>query len=199
MTILKLLWKYRIYVLCGICLILGTIIVGMTDYTKTVKERLGISENNVKVLSTDNNTFKTKLGRQASEAEALQLTINQFKKLRSEDEKIIKDLKVKLKDADFLIKVATKTEYKFITQVKDSIIRDTIYPCINYTNEWYHIDGCIKDKDFIGNTSFVDSLAIVGSPVKTGWFIFKRITGAKISVENLNPSSYIFYNNYVLF
>ena len=199
MTILKLLWKYRIYVLCGICLILGTIIFGMADYTKTVKERLKTADNNFRIVQTDNLTFQTKLNRQASEAEALQLTIKQFQQLRFEDAKIISDLKVKLKNAEFYAKIATKTEYQFITQVKDSLIHDTIYPCFDYTNEYYHINGCFKDRKFYGRTFYVDTLSIVGTPVKKGWFIFKKTTGAKISVENLNPASKITYNEYIMF
>lgn len=199
MTILKLLWKYRIYVLCGICLILGTIMVGMTDYTKTVKERMKTAENNFRIVQTENDTFRTKLNRFASEAEALQLSISQMKKLREKDIQTIKDLNIKLKDADFLINIGSKTEFKYIALVKDSIIRDTIYPCIDYTDNYFHIDGCIKEKKFYGNTYFIDFLSIVGSPVKSGWWIFKKTVGAKISVENPNPSSKIFFNEYIWF
>lgn len=199
MTILKLLWKYRIYVLCGIIAILSVIIIGMNDYTKMVKERLKTADNNFRIAQTDNVTFRTKLNRQASEAEALQLTIKQFQNLRFEDAKIIADLKVKLKNAEFYAKVATKTEYQFITTVKDSLIHDTIYPCFDYTNEYYHINGCFKGKQFFGRTFYVDTLSIVGSPVKKGWFIFKRVTGAKITVANLNPASSIKYNEFIQF
>ena len=191
--------KHQTLVLALICLILATFLVGYIKYTSEQIEARKTAENNVKILSLDNTTFRTKLNRQASEAEALQLTISQFKQLRSEDVKVINDLKLKLKNAEFMIKVATKTEFKFITQVRDSIIRDTIRPCINYTNEWYHIEGCFSNKEFAGKTYFVDSLALVGTPVKTGWFIFKKTTGAKITIENLNPSSNIIYNEYIKF
>lgn len=191
--------KHQTLCLALICLILAAFLVGYIDYTKKEIEARKTAENNVKILMTDNTTFKTKLGLQASEAEALRLTINQFKKLRSEDALLIKDLKVKLKDAEFLIKIGTKTEYKFVTQVRDSLIRDTIYPCFDYTNKWYHIDGCVKNKQLIANTYFLDSLSIVGSPIKKGWFIFKKTIGSKITVANMNPSSKITYNEFILF
>lgn len=191
--------KHQTLVLALICLILATFLVGYIKYTSEQIEARKTAENNVKILSLDNTTFRTKLNRQASEAEALQLTISQFKQLRSEDVKVINDLKLKLKNAEFYAKIATKTEYQFITQVKDSLIHDTIYPCFDYTNEYYHINGCFKDRKFYGRTFYVDTLSIVGTPVKKGWFIFKKTTGAKISVENLNPASKITYNEYIMF
>ena len=197
--VLKYIKKRQTLCLALLCAILAAFLVGYINYSQKQIEARETAENNVKILSLDNATFKTRLGRQASEAEALKLTISQFKQIRKVDVKIIEDLRVKLKDAEFMIKVATKTEYKFITQVRDSLIRDTIRPCINYTNEWYHIEGCFVNKEFDGTTSYVDSLSIVGSPVKKGWWIFKKTTGAKISVENMNPSSNIIFNEFIEF
>lgn len=191
--------KYKTVILLVACLILA-ICLGLTvNYSSGLKHDLKTAENNFKIVQTENDTFITKLNRFASEAEALQLSISQMKKLREKDIQTIKDLNIKLKDADFLINIGSKTEFKYIALVKDSIIRDTIYPCIDYTDNYFHIDGCIKEKKFYGNTYFIDSLSIVGSPVKSGWWIFKKTVGAKISVENLNPSSRIFFNEYIRF
>jgi hypothetical protein len=45
----------------------------------------------------------------------------------------------------------------------------------------------------------MDSLSIVGSPIRKGWFIFKKTIGSKITVANMNPSSKITYNEFILF
>lgn len=191
--------KYKTAILLAVCVILALCVGLMADYSSGLKSGLKTAENNFRIVQAENDTFKTRLNRFASEAEALQLSISQMKKLRARDIQTIKDLNIKLKDADFLINIGSKTEFKYIALVKDSIIKDTVYPCIDYTDNYFHIDGCIKEKKFYGNTYFIDSLSIVGSPVKSGWWIFKKTVGAKISVENLNPSSKIFFNEYIRF
>ena len=172
---------------------------GYKDILATRNE-LRRAQNNVKVLEGDVSHYKTLSGKNASSVEALQYTIAEFKRYRAMDAATIEDLNIKLKRAQYLINIGTETKVEYVTVLKDSIIRDTVVQCFDYSDAWVDSWGCVKDNVLDGGVSVRDTVSVVGEPTyRRVWLFFKKVNGAKISVVNKNPYSSIVSNEYFLF
>ena len=176
-----------------------SIYFGYNDMLATRNE-LREAQNNVKVLEGDVTHYKTLSGKNASTVEALQYTLAEMKRYRAKDIATIEDLNVKLKRAQYLINIGTETKVKYVTVMKDSIIRDTVVQCFDYSDAWVDSWGCVKDKVLDGGIAVRDTVSVVGEPTyRRVWIFFKKVNGAKISVVNKNPYSTIVSNEYFLF
>jgi hypothetical protein len=186
-----------IKILAILCLVMGLTIYFGYKYTIHIKSSLKTAQNNFAQSQTDAKIWKSKYGVYVSEAKTYQLTVKQLKEYRSKDAEIIKQMGLKLKNINSIQSVVTNTEYKIITQVKDSIIRDTVMPCINYKDRFLYINGCIENKVFSGVVHTTDSVYTVPEIVYKGWFIFKRAVGVRMLTTNANPNATITFNEYV--
>lgn len=176
-----------------------SIYFGYKDMLATRNE-LRRAQNNVKVLEGDVSHYKTLSGKNAASVEALQYTIAEFKRYRAMDAATIEDLNIKLKRAQYLINIGTESKVEYVTVLKDSIIRDTVVQCFDYSDAWVDSWGCVKDKVLDGGVSVRDTVSVVGEPTyRRVWLFFKKVNGAKISVVNKNPYSTIVSNEYFLF
>jgi hypothetical protein len=169
-------------------------------HTQKLKQSLREAENNVEILNTGLEQFRTKSGKDAATIEGLQYTVDQMKRYRAKDVATIEDLGIKLKHTTSLINVTPQVQIQYQTIVKDSIIRDTVVQCFTYSDKWNTTWGCVKDKILDGGLSVKVPLTIVGEPTyRRVWIFFKKVTGAKISVVSENPYAKIISNEYFLF
>lgn len=172
------------------------------SYTNTqkLKQSLREAKNNVEVLNTGIDHFRTQSGKDAATIEALQYTLAEFKRYRAKDVATIEDLGIKLKRATSLINVTPQIEIKYQTIVKDSIIRDTVVQCFEYSDKWNTVWGCAKDGVMDGGLDVKVPLTIVGEPTyKRVFLFFRKVDGAKITVVSENKYARIISNEYVLF
>jgi type II secretory pathway pseudopilin PulG len=172
------------------------------SYTNTqkLKQSLREAKNNVEVLNTGIDRFRTQSGKDAATIEALQYTLAEFKRYRAKDVATIEDLGIKLKRATSLINVTPQVEVRYTTVVKDSIIRDTVRQCFEYSDKWNTVWGCVTDKKLDGGLDVKVPLTIVGEPTYRRVFLFfRKVDGAKITVVSENKYAKIISNEYVLF
>ena len=180
-----------------LCLAMGLTIYFGYKHTIRLKSSLKTAQNNFAQSQTELKAWKSKYGVSVSEAKTYKLTVEQLKEYRAKDAEVIKSMGLKLKNIQSIHTVVTNTEYKIITEVRDSIVRDTLIPCIDYKDRFISINGCIDNKKFTGNVHTTDSVYTVPEIVYKGWFIFKRAKGVRLLTTNTNPNATITFNEYV--
>ncbi len=168
--------------------------------TQRLQRSLREAKNNVEVLSLGLEKYKSKSGQDAATIEALQYTVAEMKRFRQKDLATIEDLGIKLRKASSLINVETQTKAVYQTVVKDSIIRDTVRQCFEYTDKWVDVWGCVMDKTLDGGFASREKITVVGEPTyRRVWLFFKKVDGAKITVTTDNPYTTITATDYILF
>ncbi len=143
--------------------------------------------------------YKTKNGLQAAQIGEIRLSLDELKKYRAEDLKLIESLKTKGRDVEQIVTVNTYTRDTIYTVLRDSIIRrDTIMEpvrAINLDKRWYSIHGYIVADTLIGALSTRSSLKIVETVKYKRFlgFLWKthKVKNRKVDVVSLNPNETI--------
>ena len=185
-------------ILATLCLMMGLTIYFGYKYTTKLKSSLKTAENNFTQSQSENIQYRAKNGLLVNESKTYVLTIDKLKEIREEQERTIKDLKLKLKNVQSMQTISTRTEYIVQTIVRDSIIRDTVAQCFDYRTEWMKISGCVRNDLASLDIQNKDSIFSVGSMVYKGWWIFKKPIAVRQYVQSFNPSSKIMYNEYIM-
>lgn len=125
----------------------------------------------------------------------LQLKLSEYKKYREEDAKLIK--KLKADKPQTIVKTETKTEYKIITQIRDSVVYKDTLKAINYSSKWTDLHGFISDDSIQINIANREELMLVealqrkkfiGIKLPVWLFGYKRKT---VDVVSKNPNTTI--------
>lgn len=181
----------------GLCTTVG-ILYNSWQKEKAERQRF---ENNFDVSQKGSKQWQDKYGKSVSESKAYVLTIAELKEYRKQDTKTIKDLKIK--HPTQVSTVGTTTTVPFVAAVKDSLIHDTIRPCINFRDDYAQINGCITSNGaFSGTFSTNDTISTYGSVVYRKWLIFRcrlfGIESIKQTVTSKNPYTHITASEYII-
>ena len=113
------MWKFLLknwqYVLIG-ALVLALYIASKNAIAN--KQRYKREKSNVETLMSDIEHARTKAGEDVATIGELQLTVEEFKKLRAEDAKLIKELKIKASEVREVVKTVVKTHIEY----KDTLV-----------------------------------------------------------------------------
>lgn len=168
------------------------------SHLKSENKRL---KANQETLLDSVKSFKVSDSLKAITVGNLELSLKQFKKYHADDAILIKQLKGQ--KPEVIIKPNVQTEYKVITELKDSIIYKDTLKTILYKSKWNYISGFV-DKDTI-NLSIInyDELLITESLQKKKFLFFRlpiSIFGYKRKVLNViskNPNTKIISAEYI--
>lgn len=132
---------------------LALLLVGVITYdlslVKSLKDNNAQLISNQKILLDSVSHYVVSDSLNAAKVGALKLSLGEYKKYRAEDTKLISTLKSKLSDISKVISTKVRTEYKIKTEIRDSIIRDTLQlACFDYRSKWADVSGCI-DRDTV--------------------------------------------------
>lgn len=163
------------------------------------KERL---EANQTALLSQVEYWTTKSGKSAADVRKLTLTANELKQTNAALKKTAEDLGIKLKRVQSASTTGVKTEVKFITQVRDSIVyRDSIIvpvKAFTWRDAWVSVSGVIERDSVDMNVTSVDTLTtIVHKIPHKFWFIKWGCKAIKQTVVSSNPHTKITYNEYI--
>ena len=163
------------------------------------KERL---EANQTALLSQVEYWTTKSGKSAADVRKLTLTANELKQTNAALKKTAEDLGIKLKRVQSASTTGVKTEVKFITQVRDSIVyRDSIIvpvKAFTWRDPWTDVTGVIERDSVDLSVSSVDTLTtIVHKIPHKFWFIKWGCKAIKQTVVSSNPHTKITYNEYI--
>lgn len=191
LNILKKNWK-----IISIILLIISLIFSIQKISRLKEERGRLERNQSALLDTLSNTkFRDSLNR--ASIKVLEFKLDEFKEYRAEDAKLIKDLKIRLKDAQSIVKteIVTKIEYRDkIIYVGDSIRK------IQYKTKWTDLDITIKSDDqYDLKLQTTDSLTQVFHKVWKHKFLFIRWGngGVRQEIINHNPNSKIKYSEVI--
>ena len=156
---------------------------------------------NQETLLDSVKSFKVSDSLKAITVGNLELSLKQYKKYRADDAILIKQLKGQ--KPEVIIKPNIQTEYKVITELKDSIVYKDTLKTILYKSKWNYINGFV-DKDTINlNIINYDELLITESLQKKKFLFFRlpiSIFGYKRKVLNViskNPNTSITSAEYI--
>ena len=157
--------------------------------------------SNTETLLQDVRTYQTKDNLNAAKVGNLELKLSEYKKYRADDAALIKSLQTKNRDLQRVTTAQMKTINELRANVRDSIVYlpgdtvTTVLRCIEYSDKWVDLDGCIINNTFSGKIITRDSLLIAETVQYKRWlgFLWKtnKIKNRQIDVVSKNPATRI--------
>ena len=157
--------------------------------------------SNTETLLQDVRTYQTKDSLNAAKVGNLELKLSEYKKYRADDAALIKSLQTKNRDLQRVTTAQMKTINELRANVRDSIVYlpgdtvTTVLRCIEYSDKWVDLDGCIINNTFSGKIITRDSLLITESVQYKRFLNFlwktKRIKNREFDIVSKNPNSKI--------
>ena len=156
-------------------------------------------KGNTEALMTDVERFQVRDSLSAARVEALELTVKEFERFRSEDAALIRELRQKNRDLASVNTTQAQTIIELSSIPKDTvIIRDSIpirAVAVHAGDAWYDFDGLLTEDEFTGRLQNRDSL-ILAETVKYHRFLgflwkTKRVDERQAQVVSLNPHTEI--------
>ncbi len=154
----------------------------------TEKEEHKRQQSNVEVLNSDIKRYKVRDSLNVASIDALNYTVDELKKYRADDAKLIKELKLRPKDVQYI----THTE----TVTRDSLVYlpgpDS---CFHYRDKWLSVDACLRDSSMVVQSR--DSIVQVIHAVYKHRFLWWRwgLKGVRQEVVNFNPNASLSFTN----
>lgn len=156
---------------------------------------------NTETLLKDVSRYQTKDSLNAAKVGVLELKLSEFEKYRASDAELIKTLQTKNRELERVTTTQMETINELRANVRDSIVYlpgdtvTTVLRCIEYSDEWVDLDGCIINNTFSGKIITRDSLLITESVQYKRWLGFlwktKKIKNRQIDVVSKNPATKI--------
>lgn len=156
-------------------------------------------KGNSEALLTDVEYFKVRDSLSAARVEALELSVKEFERFRSEDAALIKSLQARNRDLAAVNTTQMETIITLSSIPRDTvIIRDSIpikAVAVHAGDAWYDFDGVLAENEFSGTLHNRDSL-ILAETVKYHRFLgflwkTKRVDERQASVLSRNPHTQI--------
>lgn len=145
---------------------------------------------NVETLMGAVKRYKVKDSLNVASVSALNFTVDELKKYRADDAKLIKELKLRPKDVEYITHTEIKTKDSLIYKV-DSV------GCFHYRDKWLKVDACVGDSSMVIESR--DSIVQVVHAIYKHRFLWWRwkVIGFRQEVMNFNPRSEIGHSEIV--
>lgn len=156
-------------------------------------------KGNSEALMTDVEYFKVRDSLSAARVEALELSVKEFERFRSEDAALIKSLQARNRDLAAVNTTQMETIISLSSIPRDTVvIRDSIpikAVAVHAGDAWYDFDGLLMEDEFSGTLHNRDSL-ILAETVKYHRFLgflwkTKRVDERQANVLSRNPHTQI--------
>ena len=156
-------------------------------------------KGNTEALMTDVERFQVRDSLSAARVEALELTVREFERFRSEDAALIRELRQRNRDLASVNTTQAQTIIEMSAVPRDTvIIRDSIpmkAVAVHCGDAWYDFDGILTENEFSGSLTNRDSL-ILAETVKYHRFLgflwkTKRVDERQATVVSRNPHTQV--------
>ena len=189
-------WRGKGLIAAALVAIFSLITVQHNRIESLTKER-DKYRTNTETLLTDVETFRVRDSLNAAKVQGLELTLSEFKRFRTDDAALIKDLQIKNRNLAAINKTQAETIIRLSTTGRDTVvIRDSIpVPALTFHcgDEWFDFDGLLVDRQITGKLANRDILTLVES-VKYKRFLFwktKRVKERTLNAVSQNPHTTI--------
>jgi hypothetical protein len=189
--------KKKIYIGLAFVLLL-TFIWFQYERLKAVREERNLYRQDTYSLLKDIEHYRVMDSIGVASISELCLTVDEYKKYRQADMKLIESLKVDRKRLQQVIASQMQSVYELQGTVRDSIvyrdnyIRDTLR-CVAINEKWFDLSGCIDaGAKFTGRFENRDSLLYVEHVIpKRFWFIKWGVKERRQEIVSRNPHTKI--------
>ena len=177
------------------------LIAGAVAICCTIKKNQRL-RNNFETLTTETKFYKTRLGESAASTLALQLELDEFRKLHAQDVERIKALKLKLRRVESIATTAAESEVTVSTLLRDTIIiRESIIDTLSHfawSDKWVSVEGVINGKEVDCRIECIDTIRQVIHRVPRRFlFIPYGAKAIRQEVISSNPHTHIVYAEYI--
>lgn len=195
--------KLKVYLIIGLAVAIA-IIIGLIYKMQNIEEKNNTLVANQETLLTDVQQYKLMDSLNVIRIGELNLTLDEYKKFRAEDQKIIDELKA---DKITLIeKISTETRIEKETvplvdtvfvSIVDTVVRYEKLKAFNYNSKWNDVTGVITQDSVILDIVNREELIITESLQKKKFWFIKlppSIFGYKsrtIDIVSKNPKTQI--------
>ena len=154
--------------------------------------------NNCEALSSETKLYKTRLDNSAASVVALQLRLDEYRKLHAKDLRRIRALDIKLRRVESVATTATESKAKFVAPRIDTVIlRDTL-SLFRWSDSWTRVEGTICNNDVECLVESIDTLHQVIHRVPHRWWFIRYGTKAiRQEITSSNPHTRIVYTEYI--
>ena len=139
----------------------------------------------------------------ALETKVLRLTRDEYKELRSEDAKIIRQLGIKVKKLEAAARHNIEIRVPVDADIRDTLfIRDSISQVrqkVEMVTPHIQLTGLIEDNHLRGNIRVPVTLHQAVWVEYKGWWFWKRIKAVRQTISSDNPHVEIKYSEYIKF
>lgn len=154
---------------------------------------------NVEVLMNDVQRWRTSDSLSAARVQALSLTVEEFRRFRSEDAAAVKELTRKNAELAEVVKAQTRTIIDLRAVPADTvIIRDSVpvpATVVHCGDRWFDFDGILASGEFAGRLAVRDSIICVETVEYRRFlgFLWKtnNIRSRDVTVSSKNPHTEI--------
>lgn len=156
---------------------------------------------NTETLLQEVSRYQTKDSLNAAKVGVLELKLSEFEKYRASDAELIKTLQTKNRELERVTTTQMETINELRATVRDSVVYlpgdtvTTVLRCIEYSDKWVDLDGCIINNTFSGKIITRDSLLITETVQYKRFLNFlwktKKIKNRQIDVVSKNPATKI--------
>ena len=187
----------------GLILLLVAVIFAICGYlliesNKRLIREVNRLEANQTVLNDTVKSYLTKSGKQAVSVEQLTYSLKEIKKYQIEDVKTIKDLGLKLKQVENIVKIGLVTNIHDTLFLRDTVIMADTVKCFKKKDKYVDLIGCVRGDSVLLDLSHTDTITNIAHWTYKKWWIFKYKTD-KIRLESVNKSPYsqVFMNEFI--
>lgn len=158
-------------------------------------------QNSISMSMDSLHTYKVRDSLNAIYTSNIELSLAQYKQLRAEDAKIIKQLKADKLNS--VVKPIIETKWKVDTQIKDSIIYQDTVKVINYKDNWNYVSGYftqdsakldIQSKTELLITKSIERKRFLFFKLNPKWFGYRK---EQLNIVSRNPNCLISNIEYV--
>lgn len=159
-------------------------------------------QQNSDALLSDMRQWRVDSTSMATDVKSLRLTVDEFKRYRTEDLDKIKQMGVKIKNLEATAKHQLEVNANITAQVKDSVvIRDTVpvlIKSVSMVTPHIQLSGIIERDSLIGKIHLPVTLRqAVWIEYKRRWLFWKKVVAVHQTITSDNPHVEIKYSEYI--
>jgi hypothetical protein len=155
-------------------------------------------DNNCKALTSEVETYQTRLDESAASVVALQLEVDEYREQHKQDLKRIRSLGVRLRRVESVTKSATKSEVHYIAPQRDTVIVHDTVSVFRWSDGWTSAEGVIRNGEVECKVESIDTLRQVIHRVPRRFGLLRYGTKAiRQEILSSNPNTRVVYTEYI--
>lgn len=163
---------------------------------KSLKVERERYRNNTEVLLGEVETYRTKDSLNAVKVGVLELKLDEYKRFRDEDARLIKSLQVRNRDLEAVTAIQSQAMIELSAKLKDTLItagngqsEPILARAVELHDHWYDFRGLVSGDSFRGSIEVRDSLMIVETVKYKRCLFFKtkKVKNRQVDVVSRNP------------